>query len=92
VLIPPPLATPTLLGSLHEEDGALTKHQSIRLTARSATSADPAVRAHDTKLKKLGILADTEDARVAKKKQLLHAYSGQHRDTAEEIVHDLLGL
>jgi hypothetical protein len=68
VLIPPPLATPTLLGSLHEEDGALTKYWSIKLTARSATSADPAVRAHDTKLKKLGILTDTEDARVAKKK------------------------
>jgi hypothetical protein len=34
----------------------------------------------------------TEDAREAKKKQLIPAYSGQNRDSAEEAVHDLLGL
>jgi hypothetical protein len=50
------------------------------------------VCARDTKLKKLGILADTEDARVPKKKQLLLAYNGQHRNATEEVVHDLLGL
>jgi hypothetical protein len=91
-LIPPPPATPTLLGSLHEVDGALTKCQSIKLAARSATSADPAVRTRNTKLKKPRILTDTKDARVAKKKQLLHAYNGQHHDTMEEVVHNLLGL
>jgi hypothetical protein len=51
-------------------------HRSKCLAAISVTSHKPDERAWDTKLKKLGLAALTEDPNETKKQQLLLSYKG----------------
>jgi hypothetical protein len=66
------------------------KSHSVRLASRPQTSADPTVCARKKKLKKLGLTVIEENAKEAKKQQVLLMCS-DHR-TAEEAIADLLGL
>jgi hypothetical protein len=43
------------------------KRRSARLAGRLGGSADPAIRAHDMKLKKLGLISQADDAKINKK-------------------------
>jgi hypothetical protein len=62
------------------------------MAARTAGSADPAACAHGTKIKKLGLTEEVEDAKVVKKRQLLKVYTGVVGDITEAVIQDLLGI
>jgi hypothetical protein len=79
---------PTLQAAERES----VKRRSVRLGNRPPSSVGPAVRARDTKLKKLGLVADAPDAKEDKKQQMLLKYTGPDSATAEEALQDLLGL
>jgi hypothetical protein len=49
--------------------------RSVRLANRPPTNADPAVRACETKLKKLGLTKQASDAKTIKKLQMLLKYT-----------------
>jgi hypothetical protein len=90
--IPPPPVLPPQAAIIPvtpiSTDGA--KRHSVRLASYPQTSADPIVRARKTKLKKLGLTIIEEDAKEAKKQQVLLVCL-DHRN-AEEAIADLLGL
>jgi hypothetical protein len=67
------------------------KRRSVRLASRPPSSADPAARARDTKLKRLGLVEQEADANEVKKQQLLAKYSGPNSAAAEEALQELLG-
>jgi hypothetical protein len=78
-------ATPTIAD--------LGKRGSTRLAAHPPpTSDDPAVRAQDTKLKKMGLAEQIEDTKATKKQLLLLAFPDRSRGSAEEAIQDLLGI
>jgi hypothetical protein len=62
------------------------------MAARTAGSADPAACARGTKIKKLGLTEEVEDAKVVKKRQLLKVYTGVVGDITEAVIQDLLGI
>jgi hypothetical protein len=58
VNVPPPPAAPVIDAAAAIADGVTGNRRSVRLASKPVTSADPAARARDTKLRKLGLADD----------------------------------
>jgi hypothetical protein len=88
---PTPNAHPAVnVVATEEVSLGLTMRQSKRIAAQPPSSAKPAERGRDTKLKKMGIQASTEDPKAGKKQQLLQAFGGTPPDNADEVLSQLL--
>jgi hypothetical protein len=81
-----------ILATAPAAESVTSMRRSVRLASKPVTSANPATRARDTMLRKLGLTEGSEGVGSVKKQQLLLAYIGPDREVAEEAVADLLGL
>jgi hypothetical protein len=87
-----PAVPPATLEQLAASDLEITKRRSIRLATQPVSSVDPVTCARHTKLKKLGLAKEAEDAKVIKKRQLLEVYNSPARDMAENVMCKLLNI
>jgi hypothetical protein len=88
--VAPILVTPGILVVDEESSLAMPMHHSKHIADQPPSSAKPAERACDTKIKKLGLPAVQEDSKAIKKDKLLQSYMGDHPDMVDAVLSELL--